>query len=787
MASNSAYSKDVNKLNTKIEKGFYGLDTAKSSASLNALASAAKASLRKINSYAVTGRRPDIVQFINENVFTSRNTSNNPSKYKNANGFIDEIETGRTSLIFNEDTNRFSRYRSIDAVCAMIPQLGRIVQLYRDMIISPNDFKNTDFEFIINNSNIDDEVEIESQQTILKELDEKYKVSEELSLKLIGDLVKYGDGFAVCLNFESEVNDILSGSVYGQESVVDNRDLEKDMSIAQEEANSLNSFVKEFINSDYDKYVARVGNERGKTIAKPKFDGLDTKRWEDEVDKFLNVEYSENLYNLLGQDEVEILKEMAETDSLREKMNKDGQVVGKYEIASEAAGHTSRYNLTGSILRHLEPTKTIKVEVGGTCIGYYYLDVMFNSETHDSLSYDPNSCAACDLTFNTNRSMYSFVSHLNRKGATGIDQKAQVLTDIFVKRLGKKINKKWIAKNSQFRDFIYTILKANKAIERTSVIFIPASRVIHLKRGTRTYGESVLDPVLYFAKLYSLSMLSALMQQIIMGKDKQVFYVETGLDEDSEGAVQSFIADMRSREITIDDFSDITAIINRVTASNAMYIPTVDGKKAVEFDTYAGRPAEINNDFLDHMLKSIVAGTGFPSSWLDTGMSEVEFATQLVQQNGNVLKTINMYQKIANRGFTELFRQLKENEKSGGTVEFEVRYPPPSTLDGKQMEETSARATALADFIIQTVMGEQPSEADEACRPEFRKALIKKYTSGLDWEEVEELLKSIREDAKESDLLKAREEIIKEAAQAQPAQGGEGGGEEGGSSESPWG
>lgn len=782
--SNSAYKKEISSLNTKIEKGFYGLDIAKSNAKINELANAAKASLKKINSYAVTGRRPDIVQFISENVYTSKNAPGNLNRFKNPNGFIDEVESGRTNLIFNEDSNRFSRYRSIDAVCAMIPQLGRIVQLYRDMIISPNDFKNTDFEFIISNSNIDDDVEIESQQTLLKELDEKYKISEELSLKLVGDLVKYGDAFAVCLNFEKEINDILQGSVFGQESAKDDRDLDSKMSIAQEEANLLNSFVKEFINSDYDKYVARVGKDR-KPIAKPQFKDLSAEKWSEEVDNFLNIEYSENLYNILGQDEVEILKEMADTDKI--EMITGSKRDNNFVIASEAAGQTSKYNLTGSILRHMDPCKTIKVEVGGTCIGYYYLDVIFSSDTRDSLSYDPNACAACDLTFNTNRSMYSFVSHLNRKGATGIDQKAQVLSDVFIKRLGRKINKKWIAKNSQFRDFIYTILKANKAIERTSVIFIPASNVIHMKRGTRTYGESVLDPVLYFAKLYSLSMLSALMQQIIMGKDKQVFYVETGLDEDSEGAVQAFIADMRSREITIDDFSDITAVINRVTASNAMYIPTVDGKKAVEFDTFQGRPAEINNDFLDHMLKSIVSGTGFPSSWLDTGMSDVEFATQLVQQNGNVLKTINMYQKITNRGFTTLFRLTKENEKASGTIEFEVRYPPPTTLDGKQIEESSSRSTALADFIIQTVMGEQPSPADEVCRPEFRKALIKKYTSGIDWEEVEKLLKSIREDAREAELLKKRDEIVKEAQQSQPAEGEEAGAQSGASSDSPWG
>jgi hypothetical protein len=245
------------------------------------------------------------------------------------------------------------------------------------------------------------------------------------------------------------------------------------------------------------------------------------------------------------------------------------------------------------------------------------------------------------------------------------------------------------------------------------------------------------------------------MQQIIMGKDKQIFYVDTGLDEDSEGAIQKFIHDFRTKEITVDDFSDVTNIMNRVTKSNSMFIPVVDGKKAVEFDTYHGQPAEFNNDFLQDLLKSIIAGTGIPTSWLDSGMSDIDFATQLVQQNGNVKRTVSAYQRIVNQGVTQLFRNLIEQDKgeiSELGIDFVIHYPEPITLDTKAAEESITRAQGIADFICNTLLGENPSENDLPAKEFMKRELLKKYSSGIDWEEAQKILDKARAEAQEARL-----------------------------------
>lgn len=765
MAMNmKSYKREIELNDNVLEQSFFGFDTKETEQNLNAISASARKGISKINSYAVTGKRPDVVQFLNEVMLDSRRAKVTGNKAHNYQSFIDQVETGEVNLIFNNEQNRFQRYRSIDAVCTMIPQLSRILKLYRDMIISPNDFKNTDFNFIIKNLDAEDEEGIELKQDALKRLDEQYRISEELSVKIVGDLVKYGDAFAIVLDFEKEITDLLKQQTAFESANMNMRD-NSDMTLAKEDAEFLNETVKKMINEEYSKFKSLKGEKAGRI---PVANDLTPDQWVQQIDDFMKMEYSENLLNILGNDEVEIIRDIHDDNNLHYI---DGE---GYSIASEAAGRTNKYNLTGSIVRHLEPSKVIKVEVGGTVIGYYYLDVIFADSTADSLSYDPDSCPACDLTYTNNR-MYSFVSHMNTKGAASTNSRAQMLADIFTRRMAQKLNKRFIAKNSQFREFIYTILKTNQKIQKTTMMFIPASKIIHFKNGTRTYGEGVIDSVLYFAKLYVLSLLSALMQQIILGKDKQIYYIDTGLDEDSEGAVQAFIADLKSREITIDDFSDVTSIFNRVTKSNAMFIPTVDGKKAVEFDTFSGQEAQFNNDFLTEMLKNIISGTGFPTGWLDSGMADIEFATQLVQQNGNVLKNIMSYQKISNRGFTEMFRKLYTNEKLNlGTIEFEAQYPPPTTLDSKQIEEAMQRAQGIADFIIQTVMGDTPSQEDEAAKPMFKREIVKKYMSNIDWKEMEDLLRKAREDQKEFDLVQQRKQDSQEE-DSQPESDDQGG------------
>lgn len=760
MAKND-YSEGIKKIDEKLDKTFYGFSSVKDESRLSSIDNRIRSSLNKANSYSISGNNADVIEFLNDILYRSNGKNSLHAGPKSGQNFVDEVERGDVNLMFDDEKNRFQRYKSIDAICAMVPEIGRVVSMQRDMIMAPNGFYGSDFEFEILHVSKNDET-TEAIQQNLKDIDTKYNISQELAPKINTDLVKYGDAFVVVLNFQKEINKLLNAQQAGIESdgYPAGNDNSADFSLASEDYKALSNYYKN--------YVDNVNKERANNKLSGRLEdkSYNVENWTKDVDDFLNIHYSENAASILGDDEVELYKELDET------------------VGTEAENVKSR--LSGSIVRHMEPCKVIKVEIGGVVVGYYYLDVIFSTNTPDSMSTDPYSCPACDLTYNNNR-VYSFYSHMDTKGMA-MNKRVQILTEIFSKRIGSKLNKKFIAKNTQFRDFIYTILKTNRSIERTNVIFMRPNEVIHFKRGSRTYGESILDPVLYFAKLYTLSLLSSIMQQVLQGKDKQVYYVETGLDEDSEGAVQQFIANLKQREITVDDFSDVTAIYNRVTKSNAMVIPVVDGKRAVEFDTFAGQEAAISSDFLEFLKKSTVSGTGYPSAWLDSS-ADVEFATTLVQQNANVLKLTAAYQKIANEGFTRLFKLIRDNEAQAATVnnaDFLVKYPEPSSLDNTKTEADMAKVQGIADFIILTLLGEAPTEQDEKVKPLYKREIIKKLMSQLDWDDYEKMLNNCRQNTALAGLITDRDEAEKNSAQSGggEAAGGETGGEAGGTENS---
>jgi len=774
----------LKKANDKIERNLYGFNLSDFSANLDSINELAQKSLKTINSLKVTGDQPDLIEFIDREFYNSKanrrgkgfglnNIQNGTVRAKNYdNTLLTDLESGKIDLA-GEDANsvsRQARYRSIDSVCSLIPQLMRILHIYRDSIMSPNAFSElseTDgLTFDVKQTGEKETDNFQVLDTLLS-LNKEYKVSDDVAPKACSDLLKYGDGYVCVLDYEKEIDRLLhmtddAPGTFAHEAFKDRSDQGL---IAASEATSLNNIVKSLIDEEYDVFKSLNPTSKEK---KPEFKDLTPEEWASEIDKYLNVEYTTSLMSLFPE-EKEIIDYLIDNGSI--KNSKDIMLAAREAFSNE---ENSGLVIDGSIVKVLDPKKVVIVEVAGKELGFYFLSAEFDDARIDALDYNPQGCPACDLTYTSDR-MYSFITHMGNSPVNK-ETRASIIADLCLKRLSKKIDKKFIAKNKEFKDFIFSILRARKRLNKVTVTFIPASNMVHFKRGNGTYGESVLDSVLYFAKLYVLSMLSALMQQIIMGKDKQIFYVDTGLDEDSEGAIQKFIMDFRSKEVTVDDFSDVTNIMNRVTKSNSMFIPMVDGKKAVEFDNYAGQQAEFNNDFLQDLLKSIISGTGIPTAWLDSGMSDVEFATQLVQQNGNVLRTVTMYQRIMNNGITRLFQLLYKHQKitkDQNVPDFFIHYPEPVTLDSKVAEESISKAQSIADFIINTLIGENPNERDTLAKEVLKRELTKKYSAGIDWEEAEELLKEAREETQETALRdealdKKADETHEEEAEKHP-------------------
>ena len=53
-----------------------------------------------------------------------------------------------------------------------------------------------------------------------------------------------------------------------------------------------------------------------------------------------------------------------------------------------------------------------------------------------------------------------------------------------------------------------------------------------------------------------------------------------------------------------------------------------------EIDTLAGIDTQIPDDFLEYLLKNMLSGTGVPSSFVNQGLEDIEFAKTIAMQNG---------------------------------------------------------------------------------------------------------------------------------------------------------
>jgi hypothetical protein len=333
-------------------------------------------------------------------------------------------------------------------------------------------------------------------------------------------------------------------------------------------------------------------------------------------------------------------------------------------VASQE-NNTNVSKISGSIIKYLDPDKTIKIKVGDTVLGYYYLEKNTADNFGKSLS-SSNPVYGSSFGAGNNTGINTV-----RRSGSNLDKAKDPLeffTNLVMNNISKKINKKYLTSNPEFKDAIYTVLKKNdlnkgkKGEDPVIVTFIPAEECIHFMLGDDDYGHSIFENILFTAKLYLTSLVSTIMQRMIRAPDKRVFSVEVGLDEDHEGAVMSFVNDIKSKDITISSLTgDIDTALSQVSAFKDIYIPVIDGKRSVEVDSFPGADVSFDNDFLDYLLKSMIGGTGVPRALIDDA-ENVEFARTLAMQNGNFVRMICSYQHMFERKMTQFIQMLYRNE-----------------------------------------------------------------------------------------------------------------------------
>jgi hypothetical protein len=654
----------------------------------------------------------------------------------NVNDLVDNADTGVVNDIFYSEKDRVQLYHSFDQIYDLIPQMAMALDTFVDNIISPDDFTKTSFNIEYTNVTATEQKKNEVAKR-LTEIKKKYLL-ERLQPKIIRNTMKKGDNFVAVLGYGDEIGKMLK-----EENAF------RDETREYEEMYYTNHILTEASVSDDDKVLLNEFKEIEDitNTGKKSEDNID---WAEEIKIF----FQESV--IMSRDPSVLLYEAGnDAKEIKDKETKDGT-----------------FELSGSILRILDPQRVIKLNLDNVDYGYYYVD-QIGANTQFGTTHSLGNNRFRDL-ITTNIGAPDPVAD-QIKGA-----KLRLISNIFSKNVASKIDRKFVKDNPEFKNIIYGILKTNyDKDQKLRITYIPPDKMVHFRsEGDSIYGRSAYSPVLFTAKLYLASLISTLMQKLVRAPEKRIFYIETGLDEDTPGAIQSFVKSIKSKEFKTSDLGDITSALNSVGTFNDLYIPMQNGEKTIEVDALPGQDVSIENDFLDYLRRSMISGMGIPAAFLGYS-DEVEFARSLTMMNGRFVRSVISWQSVFAEQFTQMVRMIYKSEYSsleeyeeGDLDKLEVKFSKPMTLLSASMNDMVNNVNSILEFITAAMIGDV--DIDPNAKRIFRIESLKKLMPGVEWEEFKELFEaSIIQANQEATKKKAIEDLNNKEGEAadQPAEG----------------
>jgi len=712
--------------------------------------------------------------------------------------------------LFSQESGRFQLYSSYKLIYENIPQMAQALDTYVDNIMSPDDFTKDIFniyldDVIISTSEIDDKNEKIVKNC--KNLIEHYNL-DITTKRIIKDTLKLGDQFVAVLKLNDEISKVMLSEDYTNQMASYNKPLtESDIELSDDDIIHLSEMFditnvkvpsKKPEKSDYREITdvkklnetyqhdLKLYNEDVKHFNETK------QRLSHDIAELLNknLVFTEDSSCLL-EDNVEISKQF--NISSKKELFNNFQYQNKEDRKNLNPFNTNKSSkkdeirVGGSVMKILQPERTIKLVLDDFEYGYYYIE---NLESNaDMLTTGSYSVSSNIFT--------SFKSQANEKPDI-INAKYRLITDVFVKNMAKKIDKKFINKCPEFKDTIYQLLKQNYLLNKQiRMVYLKPGEVVHFGQGTEDYYDSIYKSILFSAKLYLAVLTSQVMLRLVRSPEKRAFYIEVDLDNDTEAVVQQFMRDIKTRDIKMSNFGeDINTLLNAIGTFQDYYIPVVEGQKPVEIDTIPGMNVEITNDFLDYLLKSMISGMGIPPEFLSYS-EQTEFARSLGMMNGKFVRSILVWQKILGRQFTKLFRLLYQNEflndydiskakkemeklnnvttDENGLVDnkeeknkvdktssllndiffnlekLSVKFPPPQALNMTTITERINNSREIIEFVAATLVDQDDAELQF----EFKRELTKDILNTFDWEKYEKILEKSELNKTESKIKKA--------------------------------
>lgn len=658
--------------------------------------------------------------------------------------------------------NKLLKYADLYEVSSQLIELREAINIMRDAVVSPDlTDGGVSRRFLFDFET--DEVE-EDITARLEYMESKFKLQKLIKNHIVPKTLTYGKYYAYVLpyskifsDFTKKTSDPLTGQSfisdarqYQEKAIVETLHTEsvKVAGVKKSDAFEDNYFrecAEEFINQFTESELTQMG--------KVHYDmkNLDKKKMVENVKTEIKT-YMENISVCNEPVPLPFLTESAESlaeyanlfikpnkkDLFQEVANVEGGVYNSKENKKRLRKSEKDFeNITDCYIKLCDPMHLFPLKILNKPIGYFYV------QEEDVRP--------------VNGVMTSTV-YYNKYDRTG---RQRTIIDNLVNRIVMSFDKKFLQENSELKELIAeALMYYDLNSKKLKFQFIPAEYVCEFKVNEDENGEgtSMIEPSLFYAKLYLLLLLFKIVSIILYSNDQKVNYIRTsGIDKNISNKVQEIARDKLNHQVNIMDLMSYTTLLRKIGNGTEMYIPMGrGGERGFETEILQGQEVQLNTELMELLRNCYILGTGVPSAIMNY-MNEADFAKSIETANTRFQGRVMSYQIDFNDSLSEFYRLIGKHsgmikEDNIDSVDFQLT--PPKFANNLIKQESLTSFEGIKTFITNLFLGEQ-WQSDPAMielAQALTKKLVEKYLPMIDIAEVEEWMDEIKLQSVETKL-----------------------------------
>ena len=643
------------------------------------------------------------------------------------------------SYLSEEYRSKMAKYTDLQEVSTQLIELNEAVLIMRDSIISPDITTGS----VSREVGVDGEDDDDMKSTqLLESMEKKFKLLKKIKNTIVPQTLRFGTYYAYIIPYKdlfskfeqkkldpkytSNMRNFTVDNMYQEktlwESIIEEeRITHPKVGFFSESTSMLMENLKDAATTkeqrdlyDIKENIAAMESGFEELLKRIKIcnDGSCAIPFLEEGPEAIRYLYQESVVNQGGVFEAVHGKDGMFTTDGNKPSRKKGKQKNKFEGISDC------------YIKFIDPIHLVPAKIMKKVVGYYWI------QTTDT--------PIVSGFFGDNYQTARF-------GKTGKDR---TIVDRLATKIVSAFDKKFLADNMEMKELIAEALMYFDLSSQTIRFqFIPVEQICPFVINEKEDGEgtSMIEPSLFYAKLYLLLLLFKITSIILYSNDTRVNYIRTsGIDKNIANKIQEIARDKQRHRVNILDLQSYTSLLHKLGNGSEQYIPVGRAnERGLETEILQGQDVQINTELMELLRTCYILGTGVPSAIMNY-LNEADFAKSIEVANTRFLGRVMSYQIDFNECITNFYQMIAKHSTSMDPSDIDniaFTLTPPKQTNNIVKQEAVSGFESLQGFMMRLFFGEDyQSNQDVNERKkqlEFVKYLVQTYLPYIDIDEAE--------------------------------------------------